>query len=64
MELLSLIISLAAELTKLARTLVADGVRFIALLARSRSALAAEPEQSSVGVCIRELVSLTFPLTI
>ena len=30
------------ELAKLARTLVADGMRFIALLARSRSALAAE----------------------
>ena len=32
MELFSLIISLAAELAKLARTLVADGMRFIALL--------------------------------
>ena len=42
MELCSLIISLAAELAKLAQTLVADGMRFIALLARSRSALAAE----------------------
>jgi len=42
MELFSRIISLAAELAKLARTLVADGMRFIALLARSRTALAAE----------------------
>ena len=41
MELFSLIITLAAELAKLARTLVADSMRFIALLARSRSALAA-----------------------
>ena len=31
MELISLIINLAAELAKLARTLVADGMRFIAL---------------------------------
>ena len=42
MELFSLIISLAAELVKLARTLVTDGMRFTCLLARSRSALAAE----------------------
>jgi len=42
MELFSLIINLAAELTKLARTLVADSMRFIALLERSRTALAAE----------------------
>ncbi len=42
MESFSLIISLAADLAKLARTLVADGMRFIALLPRSRSALAAE----------------------
>ena len=42
MELFSLIINLAAEFAKLARTLVADGMRFIALLARSRTALAAE----------------------
>ena len=42
MELFSLIISLTAELAKLARALVADAMRFIALLARSRSALAAE----------------------
>ena len=42
MELFSLIISLAAELAKLARTLVSDGMRFIASLARSRTALAAE----------------------
>ena len=42
MQLFSLIISLAAELAKLARTLVADGMRFIALLARSRTAVAAE----------------------
>jgi hypothetical protein len=40
--ILSLIISLAAELAKLARTLVSDGMRFIASLARSRTALAAE----------------------
>ena len=42
MELFSLIINLVAELSKLARTLVVDGMRFIALLARSRSALTAE----------------------
>jgi len=42
MELFSLIIRLAAELAKLARTLVADGIRYIALLARSRTSLAAE----------------------
>ena len=42
MELFSLIINLAAELAKLARTLVADGMRFLAVLARSRIALAAE----------------------
>ena len=42
MDLFSRIISLATELAKLARTLVADGMRFIALLARSRSALVAE----------------------
>mgnify|MGYP001815435428 FL=1 len=42
MELFSLIIHQAAELAKLARTLVADGMRFIALLARSRIAMAAE----------------------
>ena len=42
MELFSLIINMAAEFAKLARTLVADGIRFIALLARSRTALAAE----------------------
>jgi hypothetical protein len=42
MELFSLIISLATELAKLAGTLVADGIRYIALLARSRSAVAAE----------------------
>jgi len=42
MESFSLIISLAADLAKLARTLVADGMRSIALLPRSRSALAAE----------------------
>ena len=32
MELFSLIISLAAELAKLAGTLVADGIRYIALV--------------------------------
>ena len=42
MELFSLIINLAAELAKLARTLLTDGIRFMALLARSRTALAAE----------------------
>ena len=42
MELFSLIVSLVAELAKLARALLADGVRFLALLARSRTALAAE----------------------
>jgi transposase InsO family protein len=42
MELFSLIVSLVAELAKLARALVADGMRFMALLARSRTALAAE----------------------
>ena len=42
MELFSLIVSLVAELAKLARVLLADGMRFLALLARSRTALAAE----------------------
>jgi hypothetical protein len=42
MELFSLIINLVDELPKVARTLVADGMRFMALLARSRTALAAE----------------------
>ena len=42
MELFSLIINLAAELAKLARTLLTDAIRFMALLARSRTALAAE----------------------
>ena len=42
MQLFSLIISLATELAKLAGTLVADGIRYITLLARSRSAVAAE----------------------
>ena len=42
MELFSLIINLAAELAKLARTLLTDGIRFMAFLARSRAALAAE----------------------
>jgi len=42
MELFSLITDLAAELAKLARTLLTDGIRFIALLARSRTALAGE----------------------
>jgi len=41
-ELFSLIINLAAELAKLARTVVTDGIRFITLLTRSRRALAAE----------------------
>ena len=39
MELFSLIINLAAELAKLARLLLTDGIRFMALLARSRTAL-------------------------
>jgi hypothetical protein len=42
MELFSSIISLAAVLAKLARTFVADSIRFITLLARSRTALATE----------------------
>ena len=42
MGLFSLIINLAAELAKLARTVVTDGIRFITLLTRSRRALAAE----------------------
>jgi hypothetical protein len=42
MELLSLIIDLAAELAKFARTMFTDGIRFMPLLARSRTALAAE----------------------
>ncbi len=42
MEFCSLTISLTAELAKLARTLVADGMRFMTLIARSRTALAAE----------------------
>ena len=42
MEMFSLIISLAAETAKLAGTLVADGIRYIALLAPPRSAVAAE----------------------
>ena len=42
MELSSLIINLAAELAKFARTLLTDGMRFMASLARSRTALAAE----------------------
>jgi hypothetical protein len=42
MEFFSLIINLLTELAKLARTLFTDGMHFIALLARSRTALAAE----------------------
>jgi len=42
MELFSLIVSLAAKLAKFARTLLTDGMRFLALLSRSRTALAAE----------------------
>jgi len=41
-ELFSLIITLAAELAKLARSLLTDGMRFMASLARSRTAVAAE----------------------
>ena len=39
MELFSLLVSLVAELAKLARVLLADGMRFLALLARSHSGL-------------------------
>jgi putative transposase len=42
MKLFSLIIKLSAELAKLSRTLLTDGMRFIASLARSRTALTAE----------------------
>jgi len=42
MELFSLIVNLLADFAKLARALLADGMRFTALLARSRTALAAE----------------------
>jgi hypothetical protein len=42
MELFSLITNLVAEPAKLGRTLFTDGIRFMALLARSRTALAAE----------------------
>ena len=48
-ELISLIISLAAELAKLGRTLLTDGMRFMALLARSRAALTVDTEQSGIG---------------
>ena len=42
MELFSLITNLVAEPAKLARALLADGLRVMALLARPRTALAAE----------------------
>ena len=42
MELFSLIINLVAELAKLAWMLFTDGMHFVALLTRSRTALAAE----------------------
>ena len=42
MKLFSGIVSLVAELAKLAQTLVADGIRLMILLARSRTALAPE----------------------
>jgi hypothetical protein len=42
MEWFSLITNLTAELEKPARTLLADGMRYLTLLARSRAALAAE----------------------
>lgn len=42
MELFSLIVSLVAKLAKLVRALLADGMLFMALLARPRTALAAE----------------------
>ena len=42
MKLFSLIVSLVAKLAKLVRALLADGMRFMVLLARSRTALAAE----------------------
>jgi hypothetical protein len=54
MELFSLIINLAAELAKLARTLLTDGMRFMALLSRSRTALATDTEQSSIGSRVPE----------
>ena len=54
MELFSRIISLATELAKLARTLVADGIRYIVLLARSRTALIADSKQSGIGSGIPE----------
>ena len=44
MELFSLIVSLVAKLAKLARALLADGMRFMALFARSRAALIADDE--------------------
>ena len=49
MELFSLIVSLAAGLAKLGRTLLTDGMRFMALLARSRAALTVDTEQSGIG---------------
>jgi hypothetical protein len=52
MELFSLIINLVAELAKLARTLVAYGIRFMALIARSRTAFIADTEQSGTRGCI------------
>ena len=42
MDLFSLIINLVAELAKLARAIFTDGIHFVALLMRSRTALAAE----------------------
>jgi len=42
MELFSLVINLVAELAKLARALLTDCMRFMALVARSRTTLAAE----------------------
>ena len=42
MELFSLIVSSVTELAKLARALLTDCMRFLALLARSPTALAAE----------------------
>ena len=44
MELFSLIINLAAELAKLTRMLLTDGMLLMALLARSRTALTADDE--------------------
>jgi hypothetical protein len=51
-ELFSLIIGLATELAKLARTLL-TGMRFLALPSRSRTALPTDTEQSCFGSCVQ-----------